>query len=192
MKILFLTTDTIHHCYFLDQIKKLNNDIFIILENKKNTDLNNIEKKRRQYEKLNWYKNKKYVSIKTKYKNELITTNNINSKKIIQLIKYLKPILIISFGVSKLSKNIINTSQNKIFNIHGGDVHSYRGLDSHSWSIYHSDLKNLKVTIHSVNEILDGGKIYDIKKIKLNKKSRYFHLRFLTTNLAIKIIVIRK
>lgn len=189
MKILFLTTDTIHHCYFIDQIKKFNDNFFIILENIKNSNLNSIEKKRRKFEKLNWYKNKKYISIENKYKNQLITTNNINSKKVIKLIKNLKPELVISFGVSKLSKNIIDISKNKIFNIHGGDVEKYRGLDSHPWSVYHSDLKSLKVTIHAVSEVLDGGKIYKIKKIDLNKNSKYFHLRYLTTNLAIKIIL---
>lgn len=45
MKILFLITETINHCYFIDKIKKLNKNIFIVLENNKKTSFYYIEKK---------------------------------------------------------------------------------------------------------------------------------------------------
>ena len=48
--------------------------------------------------------------------------------------------------------------QNKIINIHPSLLPKYPGLDTHNAVIKNGDLKH-GVTIHFVNEVLDGGQI---------------------------------
>ena len=92
-------------------------------------------------------------------------------------------------GSTRLSKKFIkNFNKISIVNLHGGNPNYYRCLDSHYWSIYHEDFKNLKVCLHYVDAGLDTGKIIKIQNIKLLRNMKLYQLRSKNAEIAQKIL----
>lgn len=185
--IVLLTTKTLHHFFFINEISKISN-LFIIFENnnfKPKFQTKHIyEKKQFLYEKKKWFNNGKFQIDK---KLKFINVNNINNNKAINFIKLNKPDIIFSFGASKLKNYFLNKVKKKIYNFHGGDTSFYRGLDSHLWSLYHNDLRGLKVTLHEVDDKLDTGAVIFKEKLILNKSNKLFQLRSINTELCLKL-----
>ena len=129
---------------------------------------------------------KLFISYKKKYILSLLEKNNLNkvikiqnSNKIIYedsddlIIKKINQFehdLIIINGTKILSKKIINSSKSPIINIHCGITPNYRGVHGGYWALYNLDNTNCGVTIHLVDETIDGGKILVQKKSKFYKK----------------------
>ena len=63
----------------------------------------------------------------------------------------------------------------------------YRGLDSHYWAIYHNDFDSLETCLHQIDQNLDTGKILFRTKIKLKKKINIHMIRYLNTEICIKL-----
>lgn len=178
MKNLILTTDTLHHKFFLKNIINLAKTV-IIYETKK---------PKFRYKTFHKYKNQEY-----KYEKKFFFENNVpffdtkkfkdlNHKKSIEFIKKGKFDNIFCFGIGKLKSNFLLAFKNtKILNFHGGNPCFYRGLDSLLWSIYKNDFKNLITTLHYVNKDLDTGDIIFKKKIRFNKNHNIYQLRSLNT-----------
>ena len=78
------------------------------------------------------------------------------------LVKELKdsnPDLIVLAGFMRILTPVMTESfKNKIINIHPSLLPKYPGLDTHKQVVKNGDLKH-GVTIHYVNEVLDGGGI---------------------------------
>ncbi len=185
--VVLLTTKTSHHFFFINQISKISN-LTVVFENdilKPNFETShNYEKKQISYEKKNWFKNK---NIQISKDIKFIKVDNINDNKTIEFIKLNNPEIIFSFGISRLKKVFINNVKKKICNFHGGDTAFYRGLDSHLWSLYHNDLRGLKVTLHEVDKNLDSGKIIFQRLLNLKNTKELCQLRTLNTELCIKL-----
>lgn len=181
-KIIILTTNTLHHNYFINELSKKFN-LIIIYEN--------IIKKSQNSKfeiATNSFENKKigiHKKLKNKKKIKIYKKNCINSVGVKSLIKKYKNKIILSFGVKKISKDILDVCGKNIYNFHGGNVKKYRGLDSNYWAIYNNDFNSIHVTLHKVNTKLDTGRIVSLKKIKLNKKSNLFNLRIETTRVCL-------
>ena len=187
MKVVVLTTRTGHHLYYLHKLslnKKLK--IFSIFEKKKIKfpfkTRHSMDIIRDKHECLVLKKNN--IKFST-FKKEVI--NNINSKGCINLIKKINPKIIIAYGVGKIKDDFLKNFRNKIFNLHGGDPESYRGLDSFLWAIYHRDFKNFYITLHKVNKELDTGDIIYKKKVILNKEINIYNLRIFSAKTCVFI-----
>jgi len=85
-------------------------------------------------------------------------TNDINSNKMIQLIKSIKPDIIIVFGGKIICKEIINIPK-IILNSHYGIVPFYKGIGSSITAIGRKDFRHIGSSIHEINERLDSGDI---------------------------------
>ena len=78
------------------------------------------------------------------------------------------PDLIVLAGFMRiLTPVMIEAFKNKIINIHPSLLPKYPGLDTHNSVIENGDLKH-GVTIHYVNEVLDGGQIIAQGEISVN------------------------
>ena len=78
------------------------------------------------------------------------------------------PDLIVLAGFMRiLTPVMIEAFKNKIINIHPSLLPKYPGLDTHNSVIKNGDLKH-GVTIHYVNEVLDGGQIIAQGEISVN------------------------
>lgn len=188
MKILILTTNTYHHLFFTKEIKKKYKNLSVILEKKINrypfSTNHQIINKIKKFEKNFFFKNKD-----EKFSNK-IETNNINDANCIKHIKQIKPNIIISFGIGLMKSKFLNNFRDlKIVNLHGGDLHHYRGLDSHMWSIYHNDFKSLITTLHYAQKKIDSGNIIFTKKILINNKTKFVSIRSLNTINCIQIVI---
>jgi phosphoribosylglycinamide formyltransferase 1 len=132
---------------------------------------------------------------KSKFKINLILSNNPNAKglnlakkfrinkkvynfsnakiaenKILENLKKKKIKLICLAGFMKiLSKNFIKKFRGQILNIHPSLLPKYKGLNTHEKAIENKD-KYSGCTVHFVNSKLDSGKIILQKKVKIGKR----------------------
>ena len=78
---------------------------------------------------------------------------------LVEELKDLNPDLIVLAGFMRiLTPVMIKAFENKIINIHPSLLPKYPGLDTHNSVVKNGDLIH-GVTIHYVNEVLDGGQI---------------------------------
>lgn len=184
MTNLILTTDTLHHKFFIKSISSLSK-IFVIFETKKSNF---------KYKTKHHYKKKEFIFEKNFFFNGKIPTikakkfKDLNHKRSINFIKKKNFNNIFCFGIGKLNSNFLKSFKNKrILNFHGGNPLFYRGLDSILWSIYNNDFKNLYTCLHYVQERLDTGNIVFKKKIILKKKTQIHEIRAINTINTIKL-----
>ena len=79
-----------------------------------------------------------------------------------------KPDLVVLAGFMRiLTPVMIEAFKNRIINIHPSLLPKYPGLDTHNSVMNNGDLKH-GVTIHFVNEVLDGGQIIAQGEISVN------------------------
>ena len=101
----------------------------------------------------------------------------------------LNPDIIIASGIRIIRPEIVKKFKKKIYNLHGGNILKYRGLDSHLWSIYHNDFKNLDIILHELSNKVDTGNIILKNKIKIDKKTNLINLRVKNIEIAIKLVL---
>ncbi len=195
MKTLILTTKTDHHIFFINSIFNKFKSVNVIFEKKKLKFSYNIFhdffKTRKKYEQKFFFK-KKVEKVKN-YK----MFDDINDKESINYIKQIDPDNIIIFGTGLVKKKFLSQFKKcEIVNLHGGNLNFYRGLDSHLWSIYHNDFKNLITTLHCVKEKFDSGEEIFSKRIFLKRNTKLESIRALNTlncvELVTKFLVRRK
>jgi methionyl-tRNA formyltransferase len=196
MRVVVLTTDTIHHIYFVSKINELDIDVSVICEKPKKVNYQELylssfesqkrifDEKRDEYEISRWFESK---SIEMSIFKNYFEVNDVNSEKSIQIIKQLEPDVIIVFGTGKIKETLINNFKKNIFNLHGGNPEKYRGLDSHYWSIYHNDFDNLVTTLHEVSLDLDTGDIVSQGKLKFWPDMKLYQLRASNTELCVEL-----
>jgi methionyl-tRNA formyltransferase len=190
MKLVILTTDTLHHAYFIREILRSFPIEHVFVETNKFSppfDTHHpFEEEREQYEMNIFFKGKE-----TSIRNIADTTivSSVNEFSTAQRIMETHPDIIIVFGTGKIKKHIIDICPNGFINLHGGGPEEYRGLDSHLWAIYHEDFVNLITTMHCLNETLDDGEIILQASIPLRKGMRIYELRRYNTDVCIKLSI---
>ena len=89
-------------------------------------------------------------------------------RALVEELKYSNPDLIVLAGFMRiLTPVVIEAFKNKIINIHPSLLPKYPSLDTHNSVIKNGDLKH-GVTIHFVNEVLDGGQIIAQGELSVN------------------------
>lgn len=189
MKLVILTTESLHHTFFVREITKNYNDVMVLCETTNNQRAlydtsHDFEKTRNDFEKNLWFSNKKSV---LKNFAEVKNVISINSRASKSFLKKINPDLIIVFGTGLIKKEILSLFENKIYNLHGGNPERYRGLDSHLWSIFHKDYKSLITVIHKVDSRLDTGDIVMKGNIRLYPGMKIHELRSSNTNLCLSL-----
>ena len=161
----------------LNGFKKINIAVFISGQGSNLRSLIKFQKKKSKY-KINLIisnnsKAKGLVySKKFKIKKKIINYSNTKNaeKKILKYLKKNDIKLICLAGFMKiLSKNFIKSFNNKIINIHPSLLPKYKGLNTHHRAINNND-KYSGCTVHYVSSRLDSGKIIMQKKVKILKK----------------------
>ena len=89
-------------------------------------------------------------------------------KALVEELKDSNPDLIVLAGFMRILTSVMTEAfKNKIINIHPSLLPKYPGLDTHNSVIKNGDLKH-GITIHFVNEVLDGGQIIAQGEISVN------------------------
>ena len=87
---------------------------------------------------------------------------------LVEELKDSNPNLIVLAGFMRILSSVMTEAfRNKIINIHPSLLPKYPGLDTHNSVIKNGDLKH-GITIHFVNEVLDGGQIIAQGEISVN------------------------
>ena len=190
MKIAILSTDTLHHRYFINSIEKKGIKIskyifettFVKSKFKKNSF---FKKEENNFEKKNFFK-KVPQNLNMK---KLIKIKNINSKASLKILKRNEFDIGIVFGCRKIQQDVIKFFNHGLINIHRGVIKKYRGLDSDLWALFFKDFNNIGVCLHFIDNDLDTGAVIVQKKIKLTKNMQIYHIRYFTTVLATNMTI---
>ena len=109
--------------------------------------------------------------------NKSFETREDFDQALVEVLKDIRPDLIVLAGFMRiLTPVMIEAFKNKIINIHPSLLPKYPGLDTHNSVIKNGDLKH-GVTIHFVNEVLDGGQIIAQGEISVNANETIKNLK---------------
>ena len=140
----------------IDACKKnlINGSVEIIISN--NPDAHGIQRAK------NHFINYKIID------NNKFETREDFDRALVEELQDSNPDLIVLAGFMRiLTPVMIEAFKNKIINIHPSLLPKYPGLDTHNSVVKNGDLKH-GVTIHYVNEVLDGGQIIAQGEISVN------------------------
>jgi folate-dependent phosphoribosylglycinamide formyltransferase PurN len=83
----------------------------------------------------------------------------LNSPQVWNFIERIRPDLLLSYGVHKLSEETLARAQGRRWNIHGGLSPWYRGAITHFWPSYFLEPQMTGMTVHTLTQAIDGGEI---------------------------------
>lgn len=191
MKLAVLTTDTIHHAYFVGEIARHYRIDMVFIE----TNIaraafptsHRFEEERDAFEKVRWFSSGipalESMAPTAEYP-------RMNDREATERLQAVHADVVIVFGTGKLNEGVIACCPGRTLNLHGGDPELYRGLDSHLWAIYHRDFAALVTTLHQVNTVLDDGQIVMRKPVVLHKDMRLCELRAANTELCASMVLL--
>lgn len=147
---------------------------------------------------LNFTSVKRKKEILEKYKLEdtplpaekIIKVKSVNSAECIDILGKKNPELIIINGTRIISKDVLNSTPVKFFNIHAGITPKYRNVHGAYWALANNDAENCGVTVHLVDAGIDTGVIISQQKIKITSKDNFSTYPFL--QLAEGILCLKK
>lgn len=212
MNIVFLTSESTHHFYLINEVNKDYKVRKVFFQTKHETRspegfLKKISSSRRIRRALRYrlaailfgkeqeaerlYERKMFFGEKTPVLDPLIVSERIrsfNNVEVVERVKKEEPDLIIVFGTEVLTGEILNAARVKILNIHRSIIPKYRGGGLPFWMFYHNDFDHVGTTIHVCTEKLDAGDIVGQKHYKIESSDRLYTLRYKTTLLAVKLL----
>ena len=191
MKVLILTTDTIHHAFFIQKVLERNPDLHVVIESEsiksKYLTAHEFEENRDFYEKERWGN-----TIKAPFEIDSINKRvfkTVNDAEVVRHVKKIEPEVSIVFGTRKILQDLVDVLPISTFNLHGGDPQLYRGLDSHLWAIWHQDSQGMKVCMHKLNSKLDDGEIYDLRSLNIKNLQHLYQLRAHNTEICVSMVL---
>ena len=101
-----------------------------------------------------------------------VTQDTLNSEETVLFLKRQQAELLLTYGVHKVSGEIIDCFENRSFNIHGGLSPWYKGNTTMFWPFYFLKPNWAGMTIHRLTERMDGGEIlhHSIPKLEYGDK----------------------
>ena len=146
----FFNSKNIHHiCSFEENNNVYHND-------KKKILISKHETQRQKYEIKSF---KKYLIKSKKFRAIKVKKGEINSSSNINLIKKMKPDLLVSYGCSIISEKLIKKFKNRFLNIHLGLSPYYRGAGTNFFPFVENELQFLGATLMFIDKGVDTGKI---------------------------------
>ena len=165
IKVVLLTGSSLRHKYFSARFfnsKKINHicsfeeDNSVFHNDKKKKLIYKHETQRHKYEIKSF---KKYLIKSKKFRAIKVKKGAINSSSNIDLIKKMKPDLIVSYGCSIINEKLIKKFRNRFLNIHLGLSPYYRGAGTNFFPFVKNELHFLGATLMFINKGVDTGKI---------------------------------
>lgn len=187
MRIVLVTTDAPHHRSYAARIAAVHPLAAIVVEERVNhlpfATHHPYEDERDAYERevLLAGRTEAFDGVA-----RTVRTPTANDAASVGILRELRADVVLSFGPGRLDREA-RAGSLAALNVHGGDPERYRGLDSHLWAIYHSDLGSLVTTLHHLADRLDTGDIARRAPIQLRRHQRLCELRAANTELAVTL-----
>lgn len=189
MRLVILTTETLHHCHFVREVTATNPVDLVVLERDHPIapfDTHHaFEDQRDAHERATWFGDG-CASIEEFA--ETLEVKSANESDAVDRLRRIQAEVIVVFGTGKLSRAVIDSCPHGIVNLHGGDPEHHRGLDSHLWAIYHGDYEYLRVTLQRVSERLDDGDIVAQRPLPLRRDMGIHELRRVNTEACVELV----
>lgn len=90
---------------------------------------------------------------------KVMVTDTVNSSEVSSLLDEIVPHFIVVVGTRKIKREIYTKAKGGAINLHTGILPFYRGADSEYWALFNHEYDKIGVTIHYINDTLDGGDI---------------------------------
>lgn len=181
-----MTTETLHHAYFVREIAARYPATAIFCETKTPSapfeTAHAFESARERYEQEHWFNGSRRALANFAPVTMLST---INGDAALNAIRRFDPDVLVDFGTGKVKSPVLDFKPGRFFNLHGGDPQQYRGLDSHLWAIYHGDFSGLVTTLHRLTQTLDAGDIVSMRDVPLRPHMRLHELRAANTQVCL-------
>lgn len=188
MRLVVLTTETLHHCYFVREMLASWPIELVVIERTGITPPfethHAFEDQRDAYERATLFDD---CPTTIDQLAETLEVRSASDAESLDRLRRIQPEAILVFGTGKLLRAVIELCPDGIVNLHGGDPEHYRGLDSHLWAIYHGEYQHMKVTLHRVNERLDDGDVILRRPLPICRGMKLYELRRVNTDLCISI-----
>lgn len=191
-RILIITSNSLRHMYFANQLAKEFDLLAIISESKKNyfhtqRDASNLVKRHfislEEYERKYLGKFSVFPPCELKYINS--SEEDINNISTINWAVDKKVDIIFVFGSSILNQNWIDAFPKKIINLHLGYAPRYRGSATLFWPFYNDELHYLGATIHLLEHKVDSGDIIKIIIPEIQDSDNFYDINLKTIRKSI-------
>jgi methionyl-tRNA formyltransferase len=106
-------------------------------------------------------------------KEKVAVVPSVNSDACLEMLKRIKPDIIVVNGTRIISKKILTNLSAKIINTHAGITPKYRGVHGGYWALVNNDFANCGVTIHFVDAGIDTGSVIAQQTILPTKQDNF-------------------
>jgi folate-dependent phosphoribosylglycinamide formyltransferase PurN len=189
MNLALLTTETLHHCFFLRELAAFCPPKLVVVEDNGEgppfETHHPFEAQRDRYERRTWFGGR---DVRLGDFAETFEISSVNEPDAVRRLAAAAPDVVVVFGTRRLGSHVIRLCADGIVNLHGGDPEHYRGLDTHLWAIYHGDFEGLVTTLHRVNPRLDDGDIVAQAPVSLADRMPLHELRSHNTELCVELV----
>lgn len=118
----------------------------------------------------------------------ILTTHDINSKEVYELLAKEKPDLILDHGTSLVKDHILDTA-GLALNLHWGLSPYYRGAYCTEWALLNWDPHQIGVTIHKLAKEIDGGDLLAQKRAVISSGDTVHSINMQLTKLGVDLIL---
>lgn len=188
LRIGILTTNTLHHVRFVQQLKLRWNIVRVFEEDRQPSATFEIhhpfEDERERYEQECWFDGKP-ASLRDVA--EVSRFCDLNEPAAIEAMRAADCNVLVVFGTGRLDADVVRLAEDRIVTLHGADPEHYRGLDTHLWAIYHRDFRNLVTTLHKVGIGKDRGGVVMKKPLPIERGMQLYQMRKVNTEVCIDI-----
>jgi folate-dependent phosphoribosylglycinamide formyltransferase PurN len=189
MRLAVLTTETLHHAYFVRELSR-HHPIQLVMGESSGIippfDItHSFEASRDVHERDTWFGG---LDVDLASFAPTSAVRSMNDPAAVQQLRDTSPDVVIVFGTGKLHPPVIDLCPHGIVNLHGGDPENYRGLDTHLWAIYHRDFSALVTTLHGLTAELDDGEIVGRHALPLSHGMRLHELRRVNTEVCVRLV----
>lgn len=184
MKTIFITGNHPRHIYLVKKFTKFFKNFNWIIE-KRDININHqkLLKSSSSYKKhiknfksneKKFFKSSKNFEEQNQNRIRYISRKKINStifnSTILNHIKKYKPRVLFSYGCQKIDVTNLKNLKIKCFNIHGGLLPKYKGVNTNFWPHMNNESNMIGLTLHKLDEKIDSGDIFFQTSVDIEKK----------------------
>lgn len=187
MRVLLLTTDTVHHKYFAVGLADSGHRVHTVLESPSSQNdafSSPFRRSQTEFEESQWSSAALFAWSNI---GPVRAVESLNSQAGVDAMTSASVDVAVTFGTSRLTPASLSSLPAFRWNLHGGDPRRYRGLDSHLWAVYHGDFDALVTTLHWLVPALDRGPIVAGRGIDVSGVPELHMLRAANTDLALSL-----
>ena len=186
MRIVLVTSETVHHAYFARRIAEAHGLCAIVVQTRAAEPEFEVahpyEPQRDAFEREALLGGEAMSLADVA---EVTAVRSVNDA--VPRLRELAPDVILVFGAGRLMPSAIAVASTACLSLHEGDPERYRGLDSHLWAVYHRDFGSLVTTLNHVDPVLDVGDVVDRAPIPVARGMELYELRAASARVCVEL-----